>query len=116
MQIAQDVGPRPRPSESSFGASSFSAFPAFSFSPQFFFTRRNASVAGITTLQHPVAIDGRAAFPGRHRRASSEFQEGAMKHVLEQGNEFDRVGFAGSLNSPGWYGRAAVVGLSCYYS
>jgi hypothetical protein len=113
MQIAQDVGLRPRPSESSFGVSSFLPF---LFLPQYLLSRRNCPVAGITPPStQPQTMTRRFFRAGAGLRPAGR-KGWAVKHKFEQDNEFDRFGLAEPLNSPGRYGRAAVVGLSCYFS
>jgi hypothetical protein len=115
MQIALDVGLRPRPSESSFGVSSFLPF---LFLPQYLLSRRNCSVVGIAppaTQPQPQTMTRRFFRAGAGLRAACR-KGGVVKHPFEQDFEFDRFGFAEPLNSPGRYGRAAVVGLSCYFS
>lgn len=114
MQIALDVGPRPRPPESSRGS------PVPLFLPLRFFPfpaiRRNGSVAGIQTTRVQQATPAGRIPPAR-RRALPLGGSGRMADTrVQQGKGFDRTGTAGPLNSPGWSRRAAVVGLSCYFS
>lgn len=112
MQIAIDAGLRPRP-PSSCGFSILLSLPRFPPSPAI---RRNGLVAGIQTPRTQQATPVRRASPARCRLLPVVGSGREAKTGLEQGKGFDRAGNAGPLNSPGWYRRAAVVGLSCYFS
>lgn len=113
MQIDIEVAFRPRPPQSSYGASvSFILFCPLSFIA----FRRNGSVAGLQITPSMFRRSRRYVGAERVIASGAHWTWRSVEKVFHRSKAFIRAGFAGSLNSPGWYRRAVVVGLSCYFS